>query len=130
MRDRLRVISLQKVSKRKAALRLIGVSSIVFVIALTFVMSGFGPAVTAQQLAGQSGDDERRHRNAQAIFRYDTFDDEQLGTAVLPMHEVIATVDRRPHRQWASRSMSRSCRGRSSLRFALARLIHRPRCDH
>lgn len=62
-------------------------------LALTFVMSGFGPAATAQQLAGRSGDDhERRHRDGQAIFRYDTFGDEQLWTDVLRMHEVIATV--------------------------------------
>jgi mono/diheme cytochrome c family protein len=64
-------------------MRLIGVASIVFTLALTFVMSGFGPSATAQQLGG---------RNGQAIFRYDTFGDEQLWTDVLRMHEVIATV--------------------------------------
>ena len=37
-------------------------------------------------------DDEGNHRNGQAIFRYDTFGDEQLWTDVLRMHEVIATV--------------------------------------
>jgi hypothetical protein len=48
-------------------MRLIGVAFIVFVLALTFVMSGFGPGVTAQELAGQSGnDDKRRHRDGQA----------------------------------------------------------------
>ena len=83
-------------------MRLIGAASIVFTVALTFVISGFGPATTAQQLAGRSGDDaehnqrddgERRHRDGQAIFRYDTFGDEQLWTDVLRMHEAIATVD-------------------------------------
>jgi hypothetical protein len=76
-------------------MRIIGVASIVFASALllTFVISGFGPPVTAQRLAGQSGDDERRHRNGQAIFRFDTFGDEQLWTDVLRMHEVTATVD-------------------------------------
>ena len=75
-------------------MRHVGIASIVFVLALTFVISGFGPAVTAQQFAGQSGnDDERRHRKGQAIFRFDTFGDEQLWTDVLRMHEVIATVD-------------------------------------
>jgi mono/diheme cytochrome c family protein len=74
-------------------MRLIGVASIVFTLALRFAMSGFGPAATAPPLAGHSGDDdERRHRNGQAIFRYDTFGDEQLWTDVLGMHEVIATV--------------------------------------
>jgi ABC-type dipeptide/oligopeptide/nickel transport system permease component len=72
-------------------MRLVGIASIVFVLALTFVMSGFGPAATAQQLAGQSRDD--RERTGQAIFRYDTFGDEPLWTDVLRMHEVIATVD-------------------------------------
>ena len=37
--------------------------------------------------------DERSHRTGQAIFRFDTFGDEQLWTDVLRMHEVIATVD-------------------------------------
>ena len=75
-------------------MRVIVVASIVFVGALTFVTSGFGPAVTAQQLARQSGDDdERRHRHGQAIFRYDTFGDEQFWTTVLRMHEVLPTVD-------------------------------------
>src|SRR5687767_9741053 len=74
-------------------MRLIVVASIVLVLASTFGMSGFGPSVTAQQLAGQSrDDDERRHRNGQAIFRFDTFGDEQLWTDGLGMHEVIATV--------------------------------------
>jgi hypothetical protein len=72
-------------------MRLVGIASVVFVLALRFVMSGFGPAATAQQLAGQSRDD--RERTGQAIFRYDTFGDEQLWTDVLRMHEVIATVD-------------------------------------
>ena len=106
-------------------MRLIGVASIVFVLALTFVISGFGPAVTAQQLAGQSGDNnERRHRNGQAIFRYDTFGDEQLWTDVLRMHEVIATVD--PATALAvglKVDVEALPRRRSSPRFAPARLI-------
>ena len=82
-------------------MRLIGAASIVFTVSLTFVISGFAPATTANQLADRSGDDaehnqrddgERRHRDGQAIFRYDTFGDEQLWTNVLRMHDVIATV--------------------------------------
>ena len=53
-------------------------------------MSGFGPATTAQQLAGQSRTD--RERTGQTIFRYDTFGDEQFWTDVLRMHEVVAMV--------------------------------------
>jgi mono/diheme cytochrome c family protein len=82
-------------------MRLIGAASIVFALAMTFAVSGFSPAETARQFAGRSGDDgerngrgdnERNHRNGQAIFRYDTFGDEQLWTDVLRMHDVIATV--------------------------------------
>jgi hypothetical protein len=72
-------------------MRLIGAASTVFVLLQTFFVSGLGPSATAQQLASQSRDaDERAGR---AIFRYDTFGDEQLWTGVLRMHEVIATVD-------------------------------------
>jgi mono/diheme cytochrome c family protein len=73
-------------------MRLIAVASIVFALALTF-MSVSGPAATAQQLVAHSGDDdEQRHRNGKAIFRFDTFGDEQLWTDVLRMHEVLAKV--------------------------------------
>ncbi|HSC07690.1 MAG TPA: hypothetical protein VLD59_12765 [Steroidobacteraceae bacterium] len=60
------------------------------------------PAITARRLSAGSGDDpgrrgrvgdnDRNPRNGQAIFRYDTFGDEQLWTNVLRMHDVIATV--------------------------------------
>jgi hypothetical protein len=82
-------------------MRLIGAASIVFALALTFAVAGFSPAITANQTASRSADEgqrndrddgERKHRKGQAIFRYDTFGDEQLWTDVLRMHEVIATV--------------------------------------
>jgi hypothetical protein len=82
-------------------MRLIGVASIVFTLALTFAISGLAPITAAHQFAGRSGDnaernrqgdDERNRRDGQAIFRYETFGDEQLWTNVLRMHEVIATV--------------------------------------
>ena len=78
-------------------MRLISVVSIVFGLALTFSIAEFAPAITANQTAGSADDDavrdsERKQRNGQAIFRYDTFGDEQLWTDVLRMHEVIATV--------------------------------------
>src|SRR5439155_26762108 len=88
--------------EEEAAMRLISVASTVFVLVLTFVMSGFGQAPAAEQQFGGSGNDgdrqhqnndEPRHRDGQAIFRYDTFGDEQLWTNVLRMHEPIATVD-------------------------------------
>jgi hypothetical protein len=82
-------------------MRLIGAASIVLALALTFAIAGFAPAITANQIAGRSEDngerhdrvdDERKHLQGQAIFRYDTFGDEQLWTDVLRMHEVIAAV--------------------------------------
>src|SRR5688572_23647150 len=74
-------------------MRLIGAASIVFALAVTFAFAGFAPAITANQSASRSDDEsERKLRHGQAIFRYDTFGDEQLWTTVLRMHEVIATV--------------------------------------
>jgi len=81
-------------------MRLIGVASTVFILVLTFVITG-GQVPTAEQQSGPSGDGDRQHqgddeqtqRKGQAIFRYDTFGDEQLWTNVLRMHEPIATVD-------------------------------------
>jgi mono/diheme cytochrome c family protein len=75
-------------------MRLIGAASIVFMLAMAFAVSGFARATQAEQNPATS---ERefgtRHRDGQAIFRFDTFGDEQLWTDVLRMHEVIPTVD-------------------------------------
>ena len=82
-------------------MRLISAGSIVFMLAVTFAVSGvdpeattFAPAAATQDTDNRDGrdNDERTHRSGQAIFRYDTFGDEQLWTGVLRMHEVIATV--------------------------------------
>jgi hypothetical protein len=74
-------------------MRLIGAASIVFVAAIAFALSGFAPATQAEQQARSSGrSGEHRPLDGQAIFRFDTFGDEQLWTDVLRMHEVIATV--------------------------------------
>ena len=61
-------------------------------VAVTFAIAGFAPAITASQTASRSVEGDRKHRDGQSIFRYDTFGDEQLWTDVLRMHEVIATV--------------------------------------
>jgi hypothetical protein len=76
-------------------MRLIGAASLVFVLALGFASSRFVPTVHAEH-------------SGQAIFRFDTFGDEQLWTNVLRMHEVIPTVD--PATALASRSTSTRCR--------------------
>ncbi len=68
-------------------MRLIGVASTIFTLVLTFVLCGPGQRTNAHE------DDGRRLRDGQAIFRYDTFGDEQLWTNVLRMHEALATVD-------------------------------------
>ena len=83
-------------------MKLIGAASTVFTLVLAFVISGFGQATNAQQRAGRPEDhgdrqrhedDGRTHRDGQAIFRFDTFGDEQLWTNVLRIHEPLATVD-------------------------------------
>src|SRR5262245_37679647 len=74
-------------------MRLIGGVSIVFVVVMTFVLSGVSPAVQAKQNARDSEDDlVVRHRDGQSIFRFDTFGDEQFWTDVLRMHEVLPKV--------------------------------------
>ena len=75
-------------------MKLIGTASTVFALVVTLVMSGLGQATTDQQSADDFGiHRDQRHREGQAIFRFDTFGDEQLWTNVLRMHEPIATVD-------------------------------------
>jgi hypothetical protein len=75
-------------------MRLIGAASIVFVLALAFSLSGFASA-TGRATTIETSEHERdvRHKDGQAIFRFDTFGDEQLWTDVLRMHEVIPTID-------------------------------------
>jgi len=75
-------------------MRLIGAASVVFILTMAFAISGFTPAMRAQQTAETSERDRAiRHKDGQAIFRFDTFGDEQLWTDVLRMHEAIPTVD-------------------------------------
>jgi len=66
-------------------MRLIGLASAVFIVTVTFALSGLTPVKAAEEHG--SRDDGR------AIFRFDTFGDEQLWTNVLRMHEPISTVD-------------------------------------
>jgi len=83
-------------------MRLIGAASAVFALVFSYVISGVGQSTSAQQPGrGPGGDSDRQHqeagertlRDGQAIFRFDTFGDEQLWTNVLHMNEAIATVD-------------------------------------
>ena len=75
-------------------MKLITAASITFVLAMAFVISGIAPATHAGQFAPTvSGQDQLKRLDGQAIFRFDTFGDEQLWTDVLRMHEVIPAVD-------------------------------------
>jgi hypothetical protein len=71
-----------------------GATSTVLGLGLAFVIAGSGQATTAAQRVGDPGrSGDQRHRDGQAIFRFDTFGDEQLWTDVLRMQEPLATVD-------------------------------------
>ena len=75
-------------------MRVIGAAAIVFALTMAYAISGYAPATQAEQTRGTSGrDGEQTLRDGQAIFRFDTFGDEQLWTDVLRMHEVIPAVD-------------------------------------
>jgi hypothetical protein len=83
-------------------MKLIGAASTAFTLVLAFIISGFGQETNAQQRASRPEDnaDRRQHedeartrRDGQAIFRFDTFGDEQLWTDVLRIQEPLATVD-------------------------------------
>ena len=69
-------------------MRLIHVGSFTYALALACALAGLAPASSVTTQA--NGSDASKGR---AIFRYDTFDDEQLWTTVLRMHEVLPTVD-------------------------------------
>ena len=63
-------------------MRLIGAGTLVYLIAVAFVVSGFA----------QSDPRPLNARDGQEIFRFDTFGDEQLWTNVLRMHDVLPLV--------------------------------------
>ena len=76
-------------------MRLIGAASIVYVLTIAFEFSG-GISPTAPNAAVAANSEAARNarlHDGQAIFRFDTFGDEQLWTDVLRMHEVIPTID-------------------------------------
>ena len=75
-------------------MRFIGAAALVFALTMAYAISGYAPATQAEQTGSTSGSDgEQTLRDGQAIFRFDTFGDEQLWTDVLRMHEVIPQVD-------------------------------------
>ena len=74
-------------------MRLIGAASLGLAFTMAMALSGLIPATQAQQQSRSLGPhSDGKLNDGQAIFRFDTFGDEQLWTEVLRMHEVIATV--------------------------------------
>ena len=71
-------------------MRLIGTACVLFVLAIAFTVSGL--AADSQQGAPGAINPRSARPDGQAIFRFDTFGDEQLWTDVLRMHEAVATV--------------------------------------
>ena len=67
-------------------------ASIVCVLATAYTTLEFAPAIQAEHVGGPAAQ-QRTLRDGQAIFRFDTFGDEQLWTGVLRMHEAVAAVD-------------------------------------
>jgi len=63
-------------------MRLIGAGSLLYLVAVAFVISG----------SAQTDQRPLNARDGQDIFRFDTFGDEQLWTDVLRMHDVLPTV--------------------------------------
>jgi hypothetical protein len=82
-------------------MRLIGAGSLVYLLAITFAVSGTaltsraGPSTVSGREHHDRDDDrlDDLRREGRKIFRHDTFGDEQLWTDVLRMHEVLPTVD-------------------------------------
>ena len=72
-------------------MRLICAGSLVYLLAVAFVMSGFA-GTDPPRLVASAAERDAPHRDGQTIFRFDTFGDEQLWTNVLRMHEVLPTV--------------------------------------
>ncbi len=75
-------------------MRYVGAASVLYMLAMAFAMSGLPPTlldaanVQGPPVHGGAGPLEGR-----AIFRYDTFGDEQFWTDVLRMHEAVQAVD-------------------------------------
>jgi hypothetical protein len=75
-------------------LRLLATGSLVYLLAITFAISGAADA-TRESPPHRRDDGRLRDllREGQQTFRFDTFGDEQLWTDVLRMHEVLPAVD-------------------------------------
>ena len=60
-------------------MRVIGDAVIVLALTMVYAISGYAPAAQAEQTGSASGrDGEQTLRDGQAVFRFDTFGDEQF----------------------------------------------------
>lgn len=75
-------------------MRLIGAASFIYLATIVFAITGVSPTIRmVANAASPQGSRDTRGPQGQAIFRYDTFGDEQLWTDVLQMHQVLPKVD-------------------------------------
>jgi len=73
--------------------RFICAASVVYIVAIAFASSGRAQAPLTMVAAHSSAANGAHKADGQAIFRFDTFGDEQLWTDVLRMQDVIDAVD-------------------------------------
>jgi len=73
-------------------MRLIGAASLIYALALALGTSGSAATHAVANAPGHGSNAAASDHDGQAIFRYDTFGDEQLWTDTLRMHEVIPTI--------------------------------------
>ena len=73
-------------------MRLISAAALLYVLSTSFAISSTSTVAQAEQPSAPAKAGTTPAKDGQAIFRFDTFGDEQLWTGVLRMHEVIASV--------------------------------------
>jgi mono/diheme cytochrome c family protein len=74
-------------------MRFICFASCLFVITLAISFSETAASTAGNGTAAPAAERQNFADQGQAIFRFDTFGDEQLWTDTLRMHEVVATID-------------------------------------
>src|SRR5215207_743226 len=74
-----------------AVMRLISLAALVLFLSHAYAVFGVAPVMHADQ-GGDQNSSPKGAMDGQAIFRFDTFGDEQLWTETLRMHEVVATM--------------------------------------
>lgn len=73
-------------------MRLISAAALLYVLSTSFAISNFSTVAEAEQRGAAAKVGDVASKDGKAIFRFDTFGDEQFWTGVLRMHEVIPLV--------------------------------------